>query len=205
MNGYDKAVDAYIAKSADFAKPILDHFRELVHTTCPDVQEKLKWSMPFFDYRNEMMCHMAAFKNHAVIGFWKASLMKDAALMQNAQSEVSMGHAGKITSLKDMPSDKKLTGYLKEAMKLNDDGIKVIKKPVSAEKKEIVVPEYFLKALAKYKKAKEVFEGFAYSHRKEYVQWITEAKTDTTREKRIAEAIGMIAEGKGRNWKYQKK
>lgn len=204
MNGYQEEIDAYIAKSADFAKPIMEHFRELVHTTCPDVQEKIKWSMPFFDYHDEMMCHMAAFKNHAVIGFWKASLMKDAALMQNAQSEASMGHLGKITSLKDMPPDKKLSGYIKEAMKLNDDGIKLIKKTVSAEKKEIVIPDYFLKALSKNKKAKDVFEGFSYSHRKEYVQWITEAKTDVTKEKRMAEAVKMIAEGKGRNWKYQK-
>ncbi len=205
MNGYDEGVDAYIGKSADFAKPILEHFRELVHTTCPDVQEKLKWGMPFFDYRNEMMCHMASFKNHAVVGFWKAAIMKDAALMQNAQSEVSMGHLGKITSLKDMPTDKKLTGYLKEAMKLNDDGIKVIKKPISAEKKEVIVPDYFTKALEKNKKAKEVFGGFSYSHRKEYVEWITEAKTEATRDKRMAQAIEMIAEGKGRHWKYQKK
>lgn len=205
MNGYDKAVDAFIAKSADFAKPILEHFRELVHNTCPEAQEKLKWGMPFFDYKNERMCHMAAFKNHAVIGFWKAALMKDAVLMQNAQSEVAMGHLGKIISLKDMPSDKKLSAYIKEAMKLNDDGIKLIKKPVSSDKKEIIVPDYFLKALTKNKKAKEVFEGFSYSHRKEYVQWITEAKTDATKEKRMAEAIEMIAEGKGRHWKYQKK
>ena len=87
MNGYDKAVDAFIAKKADFAKPILEHFRELVHTTCPEVQEKIKWGMPFFDYKNETMCHMAAFKNHAVIGFRKASLMKDTALRQNEKSE----------------------------------------------------------------------------------------------------------------------
>ena len=155
MNGYDKAVDVFIAKKADFAKPILEHFRELVHNTCPEVQEKIKWGMPFFDYKNEMMCHMAAFKNHAVIGFWKASLMKDAVLMQNAQSEVSMGHLGKITSLKDMPFDKKLSAYIKEAMKLNDDGIKLIKKPVSTEKKEIFIPDYFLRRFPKIKKLKK--------------------------------------------------
>ena len=203
MGTYNKAIDNFIAKSADFAKPILEHFRALVHEVCPETEEKIKWGMPFFDYKNEMMCHMAAFKNHAVISFWKASLMKDPVLMQNASSEVSMGHLGNITSLKDLPSDKKLTAYIKEAMKLNDDGIKLIKKPVSKEKKEIEVPGYLSNALKKNKAAKEVFEKFAPSHRKEYITWITEAKTDATRDKRLALAIEMMAEGKSRHWKYK--
>ncbi|GAB2826021.1 YdeI/OmpD-associated family protein [Ferruginibacter profundus] len=198
----EKAVDAYIAKSADFAKPILNHIRELVHKTCPDAEEKMKWSMPFFDYKGEMLCHMAAFKQHAVMSFWKASLMKDPVLMANAQSEISMGHLGRLTSMKDLPSDKKIAAWIKEAMALNDKGIKVAK-PKPAEKKELVVPDYFIKAIAKNKKAKQVFDAFAYSHRKEYVQWITEAKTEETRNKRMASAIEMMAEGKSRNWKYK--
>jgi len=200
----EKLVDAYIAKSADFAKPILNHIRELVHKTCPDVEEKMKWSMPFFDYKGEMLCHMAAFKQHAVMSFWKASLMKDPILMANASSEVSMGHLGKITSLKDLPADKKIIAWIKEAMLLNDKGIKVAK-PKPAEKKELVVPDYFTKALNKNKVAKKNFEAFAYSHKKEYLQWITEAKTEETRGKRMASAIEMISEGKSRNWKYAKK
>jgi uncharacterized protein YdeI (YjbR/CyaY-like superfamily) len=197
----EKLIDAYIAKSADFAKPILNHIRELVHKTCPDVEEKMKWSMPFFDYKGEMLCHMAAFKQHAVMSFWKASLMKDPVLMENATSETSMGHLGRITSLKDLPSDKKIAGWIKEAMLLNDKGIKVAK-PKPAERKELIVPDYFTKALNKNKAAKNTFENFAYSHRKEYLQWITEAKTEETRNKRMASAIEMLAEGKSRNWKY---
>ena len=112
----DKKIDAYIAKSADFAKPILNHIRELVHKTCPDAEEKMKWSMPFFDYKGEMLCHMAAFKQHAVMSFWKASLMKDPALMENAKSEASMGHLGRLTSLKDLPPDKKIVAWIKEAI-----------------------------------------------------------------------------------------
>jgi len=198
----EKAIDTYIAKSADFAKPVLNHIRELVHTTCPEVEEKMKWSMPFFDYKGEMLCHMAAFKQHAVMSFWKASLMKDPVLMENAASETSMGHLGRITSLKDMPSDKKISAWIKEAMVLNDKGIKVVKsKP--ADKKELVIPDYFTKILNKNKTAKKVFEAFAYSHKKEYLQWITEAKTEETRNKRMASAIEMMAEGKSRNWKYK--
>jgi uncharacterized protein YdeI (YjbR/CyaY-like superfamily) len=201
----EKKIDAYIAKSADFAKPILLHIRELVHKACPDVEEKMKWSMPFFDYKGEMLCHMAAFKQHAVMGFWKAVLMKDAVLMENAKSETAMGHLGRIASLKDMPSDKKITGWIKEAMQLNDKGIKLPARPKPVAGKEIAVPDYFTKALAKNKKAKQVFENYAYSHKKEYLMWITEAKTEETRNKRMATAFEWMAEGKSRLWKYEKK
>ena len=204
MSSYSKDVDAYIAKSAGFARPILEHMREVIHSACSDVTEKIKWGMPFFDYGDEMMCHIAAFKQYAVLGFWKGSIMKDPILRENASSESSMGHLGRITSLKDLPSDKKLTAYIKEAMKLNDDGIKVDRKPKSTEKKELTVPDYFQKAINKNKKAKTIFDAFAYSHKKEYVEWITEAKTDATREKRISSAIEMMQEGKSRHWKYQK-
>ena len=200
-----KAVDDYISKKADFARPVLKHLRALVHKTCPDVEEKMKWSMPFFDYKGEMLCHMAAFKQHAVMGFWKAALMKDVVLMENAKSEVAMGHLGKITSLKDIPSDKKITGWIKEAMVLNDKGIKLTKEPKSVAQVETAIPAFFANALKKNKKAKQVFDNFAPSHRKEYLQWITEAKTEETRNKRMATALEWITEGKGRNWKYEKK
>ena len=132
----EKAIDAYIAKSADFAKPILLHIRDLVHKACPDVDEKMKWSFPHFDYKGEMMCSMAAFKQHAAFGFWKAALMKDPILVETARSETAMGHLGKITSLKDLPSDKKITAWIKEAMALNDKGIKLPAKEKPTEKRK---------------------------------------------------------------------
>ena len=159
-------IDAYIAKAQPYAKPILLHIRELVHNACPDVEEKIKWGFPHFDYRGEMMMSMAAFKNHAVFGFWKAPLMKDKSLFKMAQSETAMGHSGKLTNVKDLPSDKKLTGYIKEAMKLNDDGIKLPsreKKPVE----ELPIPSYLKTAFKKNKKAQTAFENFPPSHRKE--------------------------------------
>ncbi len=199
----DKRVDAYIAKSADFAKPILTHLRELVHKACPEVEETMKWSFPHFDYKG-MMCSMASFKQHCAFGFWKASLMKDKTLVKNAKSETAMGHLGKITSLKDLPSDKVLIGYIKEAAKLNDEGAKLPQKPKSTEKKELVVPDYFLKVMKKNKKAFQTFDSFSYSNKKEYVEWITEAKTEETRAKRMETAVEWMAEGKPRNWKYMK-
>ncbi|MEO5892773.1 MAG: YdeI/OmpD-associated family protein [Ferruginibacter sp.] len=201
----EKAIDAYIDNSADFAKPILTHLRELVHTTCPDVEEKMKWSFPHFDYKNEMMCSMAAFKQHCAFSFWKAALFKDPVLVENARSEVAMGHLGRITSKKDLPPDKMIIAWIREAMQLNEQGIKLPAKIKTSEKKELIVPDYFTEALSKNKKALQTFENYAWSHKKEYVEWITEAKTEETRNKRMATAIEWLAEGKSRHWKYAAK
>ena len=200
----DPRIDLYISKSAEFAKPILIHLRELVHTACPDVQETIKWGFASFDYKGPM-CSMASFKQHCAFGFWKASLMKDKTLVGNAESESAMGHYGKITSLKDLPSDKKIIAHIKEAMMLNEKGIKLPPRKVTTAKKEIVVPDYFLKQLKKNKKAHTNFEAFSPSHKREYVEWITEAKTDETKNRRMETAIGWMTEGKPRNWKYMKK
>jgi uncharacterized protein YdeI (YjbR/CyaY-like superfamily) len=201
---FNPKVDEFIAKTADFAKPILEHFRQIVHETCPEVEEKMKWSMPFFDYKGEMMCHIAAFKQHCAIGFWKATLMKDAALLAAAQTEQSMGHLGKITSLADLPTDSKLVSYIKEAMELNEIGIKVLK-PKAVPKKELLIPSDFHEKLEGNGEAIEVFENASYSFKKEYMMWIDEAKTEATRFKRMEQAVQWIAEGKSRNWKYEAK
>lgn len=202
MTTTTKNVDDYISKKEDFAKPILNHLRKLIHIACPQVEEKIKWGMPFFDYKGEMMCHIAAFKQHAVMSFWKAALMKDAVLLENAKAETAMGHLGKITSLKDLPPDKKITAWIKEAMQLNDAGIK-IKKPPAKKASTIDIPDYFLNSVKKNKKAWAVFQKFPPSHVKEYVEWITEAKREETRNSRIQKAITMMEEGKDRNWKYR--
>lgn len=197
-------IDSYISKSAAFARPILEHLRDLVHNACPDVEEKIKWGMPHFDYKGSL-CHMAGFKQHCAFGFWKASLMKDPLLILNAKSETAMGHLGKIKSIKDLPSDKKLISYIKEAVKLNDDGIKLPSKATSNGKREIETPDYFEKLLKKNRKAFSIFNDFSYSNKKEYIEWIVEAKTDETKNKRMKTAIEWISEGNPRNWKYMKK
>ncbi len=200
----DKRIDAYIMKSQDFAQPILNHLRALVHAACPDVEETIKWSFPHFDYKGEMMCHMAAFKQHCAFGFWKASLMKDTSLLETAKRESAMGHLGRITSLKDLPSDKKLIAYIQEAMKLNDAGIKVKKIVPSKSSDAITVPDYFLKELKKSNTAQKVFDAFTPACKREYIVWITDAKSETTREKRMNQALEWISEGKKRNWKYER-
>lgn len=206
MGAKDKRIDAYIEKSADFAQPILKHFRALVHKACPDVEETMKWSMPHFDYKGSMMCHMASFKHHCAFSFRKAALLSDGEkLIAKAKTEEAMGHLGKITTLKDLPKDSVLLKYIKEGMILNEEGIKLPGKNKSAGKKELDIPDYFFKALKKNKEAAKTFNGFNYSNKKDYVAWVTEAKTEATRNSRLETAVQWMSEGKTKHWKYAKK
>ena len=197
MPTVDPRVDAYIEKSADFAKLILRHIRKLVHKACPDIQETMKWSFPHFDHKGTV-CSMASFKQHCALGFWKQSLMEQDAF---PAEKTAMGSFGRITSVKDLPPDKVMVALIHQAVELNEKGIKVAKKPV--DKKELVVPADLTKALSKNKSAKAAFDKFSYSHKKEYVQWIEEAKTEPTRNKRLATTVEWLSEGKSKNWKYE--
>lgn len=203
MGKKEKSVDAYISKSQDFAKPILKHIRWLVHKGCPDVEEKMKWSFPTFNYKGSILCNMAAFKQHATFGFWKVSLLRSKGLLPEAD-ESAMGQFGRITDISDLPSDKVILSIIREAARLNAQGVKVLKKKKTV-KKVLVVPDYFIKALAKNKKAKTTFDNFSPSHKREYIEWITEAKTEVTRNKRMNTSIEWLTDGKPRNWKYMKK
>ncbi len=197
-------VDEYIAKAAPFAQPILTHIRELIHQACPDVEEAWKWSFPNFVYKGAVMCNIAGFKEHCSFGFWKASIMPDPDNILSTDNRAGMGHMGKLTSLSDLPSDEIMIKYIQEAMKLTDEGKKVAPraKATEAQKKEMVIPDYLITELNKSPKAQEVFTAFSYSHKKEYVEWLEEAKTVATRNKRLTQAIEWISEGKSRNWKY---
>jgi uncharacterized protein YdeI (YjbR/CyaY-like superfamily) len=201
----DPRIDAYIEKAAPFAQPILTHFRKLVHEAVPEVTETMKWSFPHFDYNGAILCSIAGFKAHCAVVIWKAPLMADPDNILTNVGETAMGHLGKITRLKDLPSDKILKKYLQQAAKLTDEGVKVPRAPKSTEKKELEVPADLLAALKKNKAAQKTFDEFSYSNKKEYVTWITEAKTETTRNTRISTAVEWMAEGKIRNWKYAKK
>ena len=192
----DPRVDAYIAKSAEFARPILKHLRAAVHAASPEIEETLKWSMPHFMYKG-MLCGMAAFKQHCSFGFWKGKLVADL-------SEEAMGQFGCITKVSDLPPKRALTAYVKKAMALNDAGVKSPTRVKSAKPKAAVkVPDDLVAALKRNKKARATFEGFSPSHRREYVEWITEAKREETRAKRLATTLEWLAAGKSRNWKYE--
>ena len=203
MKKNDPRIDTYIAKSAVFARPILNHLRRLVHAACPEVEETMKWSFPHFEYKG-VLCSMAAFKNHCTFGFWKSALI----FGKNAPAETSgpnaMGQFGRLAAISDLPDEATLLGYIKEAVRLNEAGIRLPAKPKAREKKELVVPKYFMDALKANSKALAAFESFSYSHQKEYVEWITEAKGEETRKRRMETALMWMAEGKTRHWRHAK-
>jgi uncharacterized protein YdeI (YjbR/CyaY-like superfamily) len=194
----DPRIDVYIAKSAEFAKPILKHLRKLVHSGCPQVEETMKWSMPHFDYKG-MLCGMAAFKEHCSFGFWKESLILGRG---GATEKAGMGSFGCIRSLADLPNEKTLIGYVKKAAALNEAGIKAPGRTKPKRRKPPEVPDYFATALKKNARARKTFEGFSPSHRREYLEWVTEAKREETRNQRLATSIEWLAEGRARNWQY---
>ena len=201
----DPRIDAYIAKAAPFAQPILKHLRKLVHEGCPEVEETIKWGFPSFDYKGPF-CSIAGFKNHCVFGFWKTKLLDDPkGILSEKVGERTIGCLGRITDLKDLPSDRIILGFIKQAKKLNDDGVKLPPREKKPEKKELKTPAYFTSALKMNKAAQANFEAFSPSKKKEYIEWLVDAKTEETREKRMVQALQWIAEGKARNWKYMRK
>ncbi|MFL5241584.1 MAG: YdeI/OmpD-associated family protein, partial [Gemmataceae bacterium] len=184
MSSQNSRVDAYIEKSADFAKPILTHLREIVHEACPDVQEEMKWSFPHFMYKG-ILCSMASFKAHCAFGFWKSSLIVE----NNGKAERAMGQFGRITKIEDLPTKRVLKGFITEAMKLNEQGVPSPTRSKQRRSSEVVVPDDLAAALEKNRKAMTTFEKFSPSHKREYVEWITEAKTEATRSKRLTTTL----------------
>jgi uncharacterized protein YdeI (YjbR/CyaY-like superfamily) len=194
----DPRVDAYIQNSAPFARPILQHIRTSVHAGCPDVEETIKWSFPHFVYKG-MLCSMASFKAHCSFGFWKGSLL------EVPPNGTAMSQFGRITSLDDLPGSKELTRLVRQAAALNDDGVKIARPKRTAPKPAAKAPPDLQKALKANAAASATFKDLSPSHKREYIEWITEAKTAPTRKKRLMTTIEWLAKGKSRNWKYERK
>jgi uncharacterized protein YdeI (YjbR/CyaY-like superfamily) len=203
MERYDSRVDAYIAKAAPFAKPILEYIRQVVHEASPLVTETLKWGMPFFDYKGPV-CMMAAFKQHLGFGFWKASRLNDPnGFVKGSDDEAAAGSFGRIENMEDLPPADALKDFVLQIIAINESGIKEPKKP-AAPKAEIAMPADFNDLLGGNPKALENFFNFSPSKKREYLEWIVESKSDATRQKRMEQALEWISEGKSRNWKYQR-
>ncbi|HXT16439.1 MAG TPA: YdeI/OmpD-associated family protein [Gemmatimonadaceae bacterium] len=193
MGTKDKRIDAYIAKAPEFAKPILDTLRATVHEACPECEETLKWSHPTFMYHG-ILCAMVAFKEYALLRFWKEKLLE-------VDGRNAVDVFGKATSVNDLPSKKLMASFIRKAMALNAEGTPLPKRPTKP-KKALVMPDDFMAAIRKNKKALAAYDRFSPSHQREYVEWIVDAKREETRAKRIAQAVEWMAEGKPRNWKY---
>ncbi len=192
----DPRIDAYIARQADFARPILEHLREAVHAACPEAEETLKWSMPSFMYKGEILAGMAAFKAHATFNLWRGK-----ELLGDEARKGAMGQFGRLTSLEDVPPPEQLSAIIKEAMALTDSGVKPVR--AKAVKPPPDTPDDLQAALRDNKAASATFESFPPGCRREYVEWVTEAKRPETRAKRIAQSVEWMAEGRRRNWKYE--
>jgi uncharacterized protein YdeI (YjbR/CyaY-like superfamily) len=195
----DPRIDAYIGGQADFARPILEHLRRVVHAACPEAEETLKWGMPHFLYKGRMLAGMAAFKAHATFGFRRAKEV----LGETGAEREAMGQFGRLTSVADLPPEVELKGLVREAMALTDAGGRPAR-PEAAPKPELETPPELEAALAANPAARAAFDGFPPGARREYVEWVVGAKRPETRDKRIAQAVEWLAEGKRRNWKYEK-
>lgn len=195
-------VDRYIENAAPFAQPILNRIRKAFHKGCPEVEETIKWGVPFFDYKG-VLGNMAAFKQHVGWGFWKAKLMSDPHGILDAKNERTAMGGSKVTDLAGLAPEKVLVEYVREAARLNDEGVKPVR-PKRAPAPPAEVPDDLAAALKKNAKARAVFAKFPPGQRNEYILWITDAKQEATRQKRLAQAIEWIAEGKSRNWKYER-
>lgn len=194
----DKRLDAYIAAAAPFARPILRHLRQLVHQACPAAEEAMKWGSPFFLYRGKILCFLAAFKTHAAFGFWGAGMKK--VIAADGHAKDGRGQLGRITARGDLPSDRVLLGYIRTARRLHDSGQTGRVKP--RPKPALPDPADLAAALKRNRKAAAVWADFSPGARREYIEWITEAKRPATREKRLRTTLEWLAAGRKRNWKY---
>jgi hypothetical protein len=196
----DPKIDAYIAKAPAYARPVLTRLRKIVHAALPDVVEGTKWSSPHFDYKG-IFCSMSAFKQHAMFGFWLEKALRESISTADGKTLAALHH---IESVDDLPDDKTLIRIIKAGAKLNDAGVKMAreKKPPKPMPK---TPPALVTALKKNAKARATFERASPSFKREYIDWITDAKADDTRQRRLETAVEWMAEGKGRNWKYEPK
>lgn len=204
MANYNKKVDEYISKMADFAKPILNQLREIIHATCPDVEEDVKWGTPHYSYKGDHLVMMGGFKQHCSFSLYKAELMKDKAIQDSVKAGKKFGYMDKLKDVSELPDKKILVTYIKEAMELNASGAVKPKPTKEKSTAEIVAPKEFTDALKQDKTAYAVFESKSPSFRKNYIIWIADAKTEATRQKRITQSLEWIRAGKDRFWQSKK-
>jgi uncharacterized protein YdeI (YjbR/CyaY-like superfamily) len=196
-------VDKYIEKSQPFAQPILQKLRDLVHHFCPGIEEKIKWKFPCFEYKGNMLCSIAGFKNHCAFGFWQAGLLDDPnGLFEKGKEKKGMGDLGRLTEVNQLPSEEQWRPYFMQAMQLIEEGVKT-KTTKAASSLTLETPDYMLAALKESSAALSTWEAFPPSCRKEYIEWITEAKREETKANRIRTMLEWLEEGKSRHWKYK--
>lgn len=193
----DPRIDAYIAKAQPFAQPILTHVRQRVHAAAPNIEETLKWGAPAFTLDGKILLMMAAFKAHAALNFWRGQEIRGGEARGDA-----MGQFGRLVAVADLPGDAEFDALVREAATL----AAAAPAPRKVKHEPKAPPELhpdFAAALDASPAAKATLDGFAPSARRDYLDWISDARQDATRAKRVATAIEWLSEGKKRHWKYE--
>jgi uncharacterized protein YdeI (YjbR/CyaY-like superfamily) len=200
---YSPQVDQILYNAPEFAQPILEYVRHVVHQHCPSVEEKIKWQFPCFEYKGKIVCSVAAFKNHCTFGFWQAKLLSDPfKLLKVSEGNSSLGNFGKLTHVSQLPNEEILGMYIMEAMLLIDSGVK--QKAIKKESPEVSTPYFIMEELNSNPKALSTYEKLSNSCKREYVNWVVEAKREETKSKRLETMLEWLSEGKSFMWKYQK-
>jgi len=192
-----KLIDEAFSKFTGFQKEYCNHLRKLIHKAMPDVKEDWKWG-PNFNV-NGMVCGVWGFKDHVKLVFFKGSAMKDTYKLFN-QGKENEGNRSINFSSADKIDDKKIIEYLKEAAEINRKGIKLVKKEI-----KVVMPAILVKALNKDKASKTYFESLAPSHRRDYADYISQAKQEETQLRRLDKVMEMLTDKRTLNDKYMKK
>ena len=196
----DARFEAKIKAAEPFAQPILRHLRALVHEACPGVRETVKWGHLCFE-REAIICMIGAFRQHCAFRFWHGGMR--AVLAEDGVTELSaMSSFGRITRVADLPSDRKMLGYLRHAVALAESGVPARRRRPTRVKPETKVPAELAAALKANPVAAATFAKLSPGGRRDYVDWIGEAKREATRSNRLATTVAWLAEGKARDWKY---
>ena len=203
ITNFDPRIDSYIDNATDFATPILERIRQSIHKACPEVTETIKWGSPAFEYKG-ILAVVSAMKSYVMFNLWKGELIPELKALYDQRPDAPFGPLGRLVSMDDLPPDDTLIKWIKAAADLNQRGVKLPQRTRDVKREEVVTPDDLIAGLEQNEAARQQYESFSDSKRREYVEWITEAKTDSTRHKRLLQAVEWIAEGKSRNWKYQK-
>ncbi|HEY3286781.1 MAG TPA: YdeI/OmpD-associated family protein [Gemmatimonadaceae bacterium] len=201
MGSRDKRIDEYIARQASFARPILRHIRAVVHTASPAIDEDIKWGFPWFTYRGKPLAYMAGFKAHVGFGFYRGKLV----MGEGREKQDAMGSFGRLTGVRDLPGKAVIVRFVKKAVALAGQARASGKAPVRAAKPMPRVPPALAKALAADATLRAQWNAFTPGKRREYLEWISSAKQDSTRDRRLATTVAQVREGKSQNWRYEAK
>lgn len=196
MNEASENITAYIEKATPEFKEVMIALRSVLNNPNFDIKEDWKWGAPNFNNEG-MICWLAHFRNHVGMNFFKGTLIKDKYNLFTHYREEKGNRQLKFSDINQIIPEQ-IEYYIEEAIKLNQENIKVVKKEIDTS-----LPLDLETELNNNPKAKMFFESLAPSYKRDYIEWIEEAKREATRTKRLATTMEWLSEGKKKNWKYE--